>query len=40
MAHKIEIVPHPLDFRVEVMQVMVERLTWRASPPIKLAVRS
>ena len=30
---------YPPDFRVEAMQVMVERLTWRVSPPIQLVVR-
>ncbi|MBI1881925.1 MAG: cyclic nucleotide-binding domain-containing protein [Chloroflexi bacterium] len=30
---------YPLDFRVEAMRVMVERLTWRVSPPIQLAIR-
>ena len=30
---------YPLDFRVEAIRVMVERLTWRVSPPFKLAVR-
>jgi CRP-like cAMP-binding protein len=30
---------YPPDFRVEAMHVMVERLTWRVSPPVRLAIR-
>lgn len=30
---------YPLDFRVAAIQIMVERLTWRVSPPIQLAIR-
>lgn len=33
------LIAYPLDFRVEAMRVMVERLAFRLTPPIQLTVR-